>query len=404
MLKILYISSLCSEKTLQYIYDTSINKPEQAAQKFHRLLAQGLAMHEKLCSVTTLSTPPVVPSNHNRKLWRLAPEKVDNLKYRYVPFINLPIIKNIGIFIYTFFSVLFLTSFLNKGNKIVLCDVLNFTVSLSSLLASKLTGATTVAIVTDIPGLMVTENKNEENKQSLYFTTITRMIQGFDRYVLLTEQMNLVVNPNNRPYIIMEGLVNIKMNKMENNLALKNRLRTLIYAGGLYAKYGVKDLIEAFMLLDNQDVALHLYGAGEMTSEMPSYTNKDSRIIFKGMVPNKLVVQEQLSATLLINPRPTNEEFTKFSFPSKNMEYMVSGTPMITTKLPGMPKEYYPFVYLFETESVVGMMSTLKDVLNKSDEELHHFGQEAKSFVLSKKNNYIQANRILDFLIANKTE
>ncbi|WP_026810770.1 glycosyltransferase [Arenibacter latericius] len=402
MLKILYISSLCSENTLQYIYDTSINKPEQAAQKFHRLLAQGLSMHGRKCEVETLSSPPVVPNNHNRKLWRLPNETINTLKYNYVPFINLPFIKNIGVFIYTFFRVLYLTSFFNKGKKTIICDVLNFTVSFSSLLASKITGVTAIAVVTDLPGLMVTEKTNDNSKKSVYTTILTRMIQGFDRYILLTEQMNPIVNPKGKPYIIMEGLVNVEMEKTENKLTHKNRYKTLIYAGGLYAKYGVKSLIEAFMLLDNEEIELHLYGAGELTSEMHTYTNKDHRIIFKGMVPNKIVVQDQLTATLLLNPRPTNEEFTKFSFPSKNMEYMASGTPMITTLLPGMPKEYHPYVYLFETESVIGMKNTLKEVLSKSEDELHRFGQEAKTFVLSNKNNYIQANRIIDFINTNK--
>ena len=34
---------------------------------------------------------------------------------------------------------------------------------------------------------------------------------------------------------------------------------------------------------------------------------------------NDRVVEEQLRATLLVNPRPTAEAFTKYSFPSKNM-------------------------------------------------------------------------------------
>ena len=34
---------------------------------------------------------------------------------------------------------------------------------------------------------------------------------------------------------------------------------------------------------------------------------------------NDRVVEEQLRATLLVNPRPTTEAFTKYSFPSKNM-------------------------------------------------------------------------------------
>ena len=81
-------------------------------------------------------------------------------------------------------------------------------------------------------------------------------------------------------------------------------------------------------------------------------------------------------ATLLINPRFSNEEYTKYSFPSKNMEYMASGTPILTTKLPGMPKEYYEYIYLFEEESIEGMKNKMsmkaiekisKTAINKND-------------------------------------
>ena len=42
------------------------------------------------------------------------------------------------------------------------------------------------------------------------------------------------------------------------------------------------------------------------------------------------------------------------------MEYMVSGTPMMTTVLPGMPEEYYPYVWLIEDETEDGAAQELK--------------------------------------------
>ena len=66
-----------------------------------------------------------------------------------------------------------------------------------------------------------------------------------------------------------------------------------------------------------------------MVEKIIACSKKDNRIVFKGMVPNKIVVEDQLKATLLVNPRPSIGEFTRYSFPSKNMEYMVSGTPMV---------------------------------------------------------------------------
>ncbi|MBP3927161.1 MAG: glycosyltransferase family 1 protein, partial [Clostridium sp.] len=86
------------------------------------------------------------------------------------------------------------------------------------------------------------------------------------------------------------------------------------------------------------------------------------------------------------------------SFPSKTMEYMASGTPVLTTVLPGMPKEYHPYVYLLEDETADGISEMLKKVLGNSEEDLFRKGMEARRFVLEQKNNVIQAQKILDML------
>jgi len=88
----------------------------------------------------------------------------------------------------------------------------------------------------------------------------------------------------------------------------------------------------------------------------------------------------------------------KYSFPSKTMEYMASGTPVLTTVLPGMPKEYHPYVFLLEDETADGIADMLTKVLAHSDEELFQKGNEARTFVLEQKNNVIQARKILEML------
>lgn len=115
------------------------------------------------------------------------------------------------------------------------------------------------------------------------------------------------------------------------------------------------------MMLPQENFRLKLFGSGPFVEKLKTkYTKKDSRIQYMGVAPNAEVVAAELDASLLVNPRPTHEEFTKYSFPSKNIEYMASGTPLLTTKLPGMPKEYYPYVFLIENESVEGYAKALE--------------------------------------------
>jgi len=395
--KILYISPLCSKKVLDCIFSNSSVKPGLAVQKFHRLIVEGLSMHEKECCVETLSAISITSSSNRRYFWNIASEIDGNIRYNYIPMINLPVLKSIIIFINSFFKLAFLILSYRQKEKIILCDILYLPLAMTVFLASKIFSVKCVAIVTDLPGLMIGDSVIRTSRVNTICNNITYYILSrFDGYVLLTKEMNNKVNSRHKPFLIMEGLVDISMETSDNSLINKKEEIILLYAGGLYEKYGIKNLIEAFMQLKGENLRLHLYGPGEMERDMPYYTNLDKRIVHLGVVPNDVIIKKELEATLLVNPRPSNEEFTKYSFPSKNMEYMVSGTPIVTTPLSGMPIEYYDYIYLFSDETVSGLVKTLKYLVSLDGEELHKKGEQAKEFVLKTKNNMVQANRILN--------
>ena len=114
---------------------------------------------------------------------------------------------------------------------------------------------------------------------------------------------------------------------------------------------------------------------------------------------NDEVVRE---VDLLVNPRPSSAEFCKYSFPSKTMDYMASGVPVLMTRLPGLPSDYRERVFFIEDESPEGVAAALERVLSQSDEALLAFGDEARRFVLSEKNHLAQTARLLDFFEKEK--
>ena len=85
------------------------------------------------------------------------------------------------------------------------------------------------------------------------------------------------------------------------------------------------------------------------------------------------------------------------------MEYMASGTPVLTTKLSGIPDEYGKYVYFFEDESIAGMKERMVEILSKSDNELYMKGRSARNFIIKNKNIMAQGKRIIS-LIKNKYE
>jgi glycosyltransferase involved in cell wall biosynthesis len=401
-MKILYISTVCSPKVIDYIFSTSLIKPGQAVQKFHRLLIEGFSKHKDLCDVEVFSSLPVTSKSHKKKFWRLKEDCFEGVKFNYVPFVNLLIIKHLFVFVLTFFKVVFWRFSNYKNDKIVLCDILNISIVWASFLACKLTSQKIAVIVTDLPTFVIVNVNEFSILRRFYLNLNSFVLKRFDLYIGLTQQMNEVINPYNKPFMVMEGLVDSKIGDENSIDVKKSTKRVLLYAGGIYEVYGVKNLIEAFIRLDVDDIELHIYGSGDLENKMEEYCLIDQRIKYFGVVKNEVVVCNLRRATLLINPRPSSEEFTKFSFPSKNMEYMVSGTPLLTTNLPGMPTEYVDFVYLFKDETINGMKETLTDILVRPNEELLNFGLKAKDYVLNNKSNVTQAKRVLDFLKMKK--
>ncbi|WP_321424540.1 glycosyltransferase [uncultured Bacteroides sp.] len=393
-MNILLISSLLSNNLLDDIRKITGQYPAYAVQKFYRVLAAGLCKNKS--NVTVLSNPPAFMSEKRERFLNYQNDSEDGVNYRYVPFLNFSVIRHLCLFIYTFLYV-FGYGFKKRKDKAIVCDILCYSTCLAALLAAKITGVKIVGLVTDLPWLVDEEGK-VSFKMRIFGAFTKWYIKKYAYYVFLTEQMNEVINKKLKPYIVIEGFANIEMENVENLLEKKDSPKTIMYAGFLQEKYGLKMLVEGFMTLKDLDAKLVIYGTGPYSEELEECTKIDSRVEYRGFAANSVIVEAELKASVLINPRPTHEEYTKYSFPSKNMEYMASGTPILTTKLPGMPLEYYPYIYHFEDETTEGYARVIKEVLNKQPEELHKKGADAKAWVMSKKNNVVQSARILNML------
>lgn len=386
-MNILYTSCVCSEKKFKKLFENNKNMPGQQVQKYHRLLTQGFIQNN--CNIFALTLLPISRKISKKIFYSSDREKDGRLNYYYLPIVNIPILKNVVSIIQSFIVALkFMRS---NENVIVIGDALNISINAGVLLAAKLTATPSVGIVTDLPRFLLGKS---------YIKKINNfVISQYDKYVFLTEQMNKAINYKNKPYVIVEGQVDYKMQYTLIDEKQKYKKRICLYSGALEEKYGIAKLVNCFIKADLKNVELHLYGTGKYKEQLLKITKSHKNIKYFGVVLNSEVVKEQMKATLLINPRPSNEEFTKYSFPSKNMEYMASGTPVLTTYLPGMPEEYKKYVYIFDDETENGMTETLKIILSKSQEELEEKGKSAKEFVLKRKNNIIQTRKIIDMFI-----
>ena len=382
-MRIVYSVTTCSDRVYRQLFSEVKTKPAFQAQKYHRLLIEGLAAHTQ---VDVIANAPVNRSNLDKAFLRLPEETEGGARYHYIPAIRNPIVKLLFVAAGTFFKTLMAAG---KDSAVVV-DCLNRTTAFFALLAAKLRGRRCVGIITDLPDML---GGGSFSRKMANF-----VIRHCTDYVLLTEAMNDYIRNPGKPYVILEGHADISMKKKLPSMDKKQPVRTVFYAGGVSRQYGLADLAEGFLQADLPNTRLEIYGPGDYVKELQSIAEKDPRVFYGGMLLNAEIVAKEQGATLLVNPRPTHEEFVKYSFPSKTMEYMASGTPVLTTRLPGMPKEYYPYVYFIEEESADGIAAALKAVLEHTDEELFRKGQEARDFVLNGRNNVVQAKKLLQML------
>lgn len=225
-----------------------------------------------------------------------------------------------------------------------------------------------------------------------------RLIYSFmnraDRFVLLTDQMKEPIGVGARPYVVMEGIYGLPQ---EYSL-VTHRKRAILYSGRLNARYGVQNLLEAFLKLNDDTVELWICGSGEMEEAIKTAAMMDGRIKFLGFQSQEDVWRMQREVSLLVNPRQNTEAFTKYSFPSKTMEYLASGTPVLMYKLDGIPDEYDEYLYYVGGDAVEELTAAITRIMNAEPSELEQKAKKAQHFIMSEKNAAVQAAKILTLL------
>lgn len=399
-MNILYVSNYNDEKYFKYIFDNAKNKPIQNIQKFNKLFVSGLEKNDDVSNITILTNASVNRKISNKIFWKGKNVCNGKVSFWYIPFLNIRIIKQVCLFV---ISLLFLLYWCIKNfNKrcALISDGYFPIVSTISSMMCKFFGIPVVTLYTDLPKCSASsliDGKSTFRKTIDFIMNIGDKIniKCSNMFILLTEEMNKIVNKKNKPYIVIEGMVD---RDFQLNLKTK-KSKAIMYAGGLYEQYGVKLLIDSFIKWNNKDYELWLCGDGELVEYIKNLNN--DKIKYFGSISNEIVVKMEREAMLLVNPRFTDKEYTKYSFPSKNMEYMVSGTAVLTTKLPGMPKEYNKFVYSIDEETETGFINEFNKLLLKNTNKLIEKGKKVQCFVLEEKNNVVQVKKIINFLKPN---
>lgn len=254
-------------------------------------------------------------------------------------------------------------------------------------------------IIADLPEF-INLSKNTSKLLHLYkkynLGQLYKKIDVIDNYVLLTEQMADKLNIG-KPYTVLEGIATDTFGEVIS-AEEETETKEILYAGTLHQRFGVRNLVEAFMLIPYKNYRLVICGVGDSEEWILEQKKADERIVFKGRVERDEVLRLMKRATVIVNPRQNKGEFVKYSFPSKNLEALSSGTPLIAYKLDGIPAEYENYIFYVQDDTINGFSKRIVEICEKPDEVRKAYAQNAKEFVLSQKNKTVQTKKILEMI------
>ena len=163
--------------------------------------------------------------------------------------------------------------------------------------------------------------------------------------------------------------------------------KAAVYAGTLIYYNGIRELPEAFRILGTEYI-LHIYGYGPMEEEVRQAAREHENIVFHGRFAPEETERVLSQYELLINPRHIDPGIENFTFPSKLVDYVLTGKSVLTSDFKTLPAAYRDFVYIIREMKPEAIAHAVKEVFADTREDR---SRRAKAGV-----RYIKENQTYD--------
>lgn len=346
-----------------------------------------------------ISQHPMRSFPHSRVLWyRGGKFKIKGHVVNLIPFINLPLLRPLSVGFAVLLAVLKWGLIYRKEEKVVYTFNLTEPPGLFTLLASYLIGAKMVAWINDInvPGQTVPATLSRR----LDYLLQRWIIPHCSGLVVVSEAIIRDFAPGARFIRINGGIGSEVLKQLSKRMQKRtdDDMFTIVTAGSLDKANGIREILDAFTLLPGGQFRLLIAGAGPLEEEVRRATQLNDRIRYYGLVDHEKVLDLYDQADVLINMRLTKTLKTEYFFPSKLIEYLASGIPVITTCTDQVEKEFAEVAFLLRDESPQGLAKLIISLSRMTPEERKRKGREAHEYIIREYSWEAQGRRIANFL------
>ena len=403
-MNVIFLGGIHTDSLVDYIRDKSIGPMQNAADVLQKNYIYGLANIEEIKSLNVINLPYVgsYPNHFKDKEFHTAVETeklYDTCNIYNYSFNNVKGWKNIARLLISLKGLLKLQ---NKGDEYnVVCYSMHLPFLMSCYINRILRKKSKYyVIIPDLPEFMSARSglgrvfHNIINKISYY------IVNRSDGAIFITSQMADRFKPELR-HVIVEGIspyINHSV-VFDNDELPKSLIKKeyYLYTGTLDKRYGIRDLIDSYISSGVKDAKLVICGDGDDRSYVEKMSLQYPNIKYMGQLAHHKIKVLQKNAALLINPRSNEGEFTKYSFPSKVIEYMNSGVPILMYRLDGIPS-YYNEVF-FHIESKDEFAGMLRKISMMSNSELESMGEKAKEFITEQADPIRQVRKLVSLFL-----
>lgn len=367
-MNILLLTSFMEENYFnKYALEASL-KPNPSNQNFYFKLLECLKINHK---VTVISLRPFVKGMFSDAFLEEKEEVKNSITYLYPKVSSNKLYKAFKETKYLYTYIKNYIAMQKMRDFLIIVDPLRLPLEKTAIQLKKRYGKKVLAVLSDNP-------ENLTNVKHRYIKIFKKYISSFDGYIALTEGLNSLFNINHRPYYLLEGIA-LEINKEEKSI-LSNYL---FFGGALYEKYGIKTMLEAYREL-GIPYKMVIAGEGELKSYLYHYTeNVDTRVLYLSQIDRQTIQKFEAHASLNINPRQYNEKLDKESIPSKVIEYLSSGTLVMSTPSSRLQELFKDEVIWLKGDKKDDLIDGLITFTKLSDTKKKEMANAAKEKVLN---------------------
>lgn len=172
--------------------------------------------------------------------------------------------------------------------------------------------------------------------------------------------------------------------------------KTAVYAGTLIYYNGIRELLQAFEIL-GPEYQLHIYGYGPLEEEVKRAAGQYENIVFHGRFSPADTEQILSQYQLLINPRLIDPGIENFTFPSKLVDYILTGKSVLSSNFKTLPPAYHDFVYIMEDMKPETVAQSIQKVFSDEPKVRKNRARQAIQYIREHQTYEKMADIIISF-------